>query len=271
MSGEPSFRKVFGVLLTLLFLGNGVVLAQSDREWFVEHNGRQEKVLYHLYTPPAQPGEVFPVLVCIHGLPIIDGQYVHSTTQTCTDEQWQKFAQENRVAILGLGFLFVAEDWPTKESYQYPSVWSGKALLEILDVLASEAPLNTKELYFFGISAGAQYAVRFAQWRPELVRALTAHAAGGYDWPQRYIPTKILLTVGEKDNKDVTRLEMAKYFKAYAARKGMEVELRVIPNIGHQQTEAQNERSRQFLRNYWRWVKMAGNQKSWPEKKPEAK
>ena len=68
------------------------------------------------------------------------------------------FADEQRVAVLGLGFLFVEEDWETKTSYQYAQAWSGKALLEILKELSAQNPINPRELYLFGISAGAQKA-----------------------------------------------------------------------------------------------------------------
>ena len=156
-------------------------------------------------------------------------------------------ADESHLAILGLGFLFIPEDWSKKASYQYPQVWSGKALLGILKKFSKEYPIDPQELYLFGISAGAQFSVRFAQMRPDLVKAVAAHAAGGFDLPKKFIPTKFLLTVGELDNKEITRLEMATQFAEACLKVGIDLRLKIIPGIAHRQTEEQNEMSRQFF------------------------
>ena len=231
-----------GVLLFLVLTSITTCWAEERGESEISiHNGDQtEKVTYVYYIPSVKAENPFPVLVCTHGLNIDGKEFM--------GEKWTRFADENDFAILGLGFTFIPEDWHLKRSYQYPQAWSGKALLEILKILAEKFPINPNELYLFGISAGSQFSIRFAQMMPQICKAVAAHAAGGYDDPQEYLPTHFLITVGELDNaKEVPRLDFAKIFVDACKKQSIAVQLEIIPNIAHQQTEAQNEMSRQFF------------------------
>lgn len=227
-------------LVVIIFMQTGVYGEVINSEITVDFKGQPQRVTYQVYTPPQEESILFSVLVCVGGLP--------SGPDECMNEVWKSFADENHIAILGLGFTFVKEDWPKKVSYQYANAWSGEALLEILGILFKETPINSKELYLFGISAGAQFSIRFAQMRPDISKAVVAHAAGGYDSPQKYIPTKFLITVGEFDNKEVSRLDFAKLFTKAAHDYGIDVQLEIIPSIAHRQTEGQNEMSREFFK-----------------------
>lgn len=245
-------RLMMPLILLVWLVASSWGLAQEYKEHTLGYNGKQQVVHYYLYLPEEKPDGLFPVLVCIGGIPMEGDKYIHSDTAECTGAPWSQFIQENKIAILGIGFLFIPDDWPTKESYQFPKVWSGKALLEILDLVAKEYPINPQELYFFGISAGAQYAIRFAQMRPDISKAVTAHAAGGFDEPEGYIPTKFLLTVGNLDNEDIKRRDMAKEFTRLAKKKKIDIQLKIIPRLDHRQTELQNQMSGDFLEDVLR-------------------
>lgn len=222
------------------------VNAQEFKKIVIQHNDIPQEVHYDYYIPTSKGEGPSPVLVCIGGLPIIDGQYVHANPQECMGGAWKTFADENNVVVLGLGFLFKEEDWPTKTSYQHPKAWSGKALIKILDILSEVYTIKKDELYMFGISAGAQYSTRFALLYPEFVKGVAAHAAGGYDLPEEFIDTKFLITVGENDNGTITRVEWAQYFEKGCKEKGIDIRLEIIPEIAHRQTEEQNDMSRLF-------------------------
>jgi len=214
----------------------------------IDFKGRMQEVKYQLRMPANLSNDVVPVVVCLGGLPIINGEYVHSDTGECHFGQWLDFADEYNVGLLGVGFLFVEEDWPKKISYQYAQVWSGQALMEILEKLEDSFSLDKNELYMFGISAGAQFSVRFAQFQPERVKAVTAHAAGGYDPMVKSLPSKFLITVGALDNSEVSRVEFAKMFVEDCQQKSGDCALAIIPDIGHVQTEHQNHLSREFIK-----------------------
>ena len=221
---------------------------QKVRQMYYKFEGHSRRVTYNAYIPPAEKGERLPVLICVGGLPSDNDRYVQSDTRECFDDKFLQFADENKVIILGVGFLFEEKDWPRQVSYQYASAWSGHAVLKVLDQLAKEIPLDTTRLYMYGISAGAQFSIRFAQMNPTKVKAVAAHAAGGFDPPYMNQPTKFLLTVGEKDNEPTTRREFAEEFTRIAKDKGIDVTLNIIPGIGHWQTEGQNEMSREFFK-----------------------
>jgi len=219
-------------------------------EWTQIYKEEEQIIHYELYAPHSDKFRRSPVLICVGGLPIIDGQYVHSSTEECSSQKWTEFANQNNVAILGLGFLFNDEQWNDKTSYQYAQVWSGRAVWKLLESLAKENHLDINHLYTFGISAGAQFAVRFAQVYPDQVKLVAAHAAGGYDFPQQYIAPKFLITVGELDEEEITRVQWAKAFTEVAQEQEIDVRLEIIPGIGHIQTEYQNQLSREFFKQW---------------------
>lgn len=228
--------------------------AEDLKQVILDHKDRQEIVTYDYYVPEHPALERMPVLICTGGLPMDEKGYLRSDTHECFGEVWKKFADENHLVIIGLGFLFIPEDWDDRTSYQYAQVWSGKALLEILARLEKEIPIDKEQLYLFGISAGAQFSVRFAQMEPGRVKAVTAHAAGGFDEPQDHIATRFLLTVGEKDNEEFKRLDMAEEFVKLCRAKDIDIRLEIIPGIGHRQTEGQNEMSRIFIHDVLKQV-----------------
>jgi poly(3-hydroxybutyrate) depolymerase len=235
---------IFFLMLTV-FVGDNAVAAEKDV--VLQHKGREQRVIYDYYVPPHTQGDRLTVLICTGGLQNPGGVYMYSDTRECFGPEWKRFADKEKILIIGLGFLFIPEDWENRDSYQYAQAWSGKALEKILEKLAHEFPIYSHELYLWGVSAGAQFSVRFAQLRPESVAAVAAHAAGGFDEPAEYIPVKFLLTVGKKDNEETKRLDMAREFAKLCKQKEIDVTLKVVGGLGHRQTEGQNAMSRQFF------------------------
>ncbi len=229
------------VLLAALFLAAGSARgrAEDTGEVFVRNGGRLERVSFFFYVPERVSTARLPVLVCTDGVPSDGARFM--------EPQWKRFADELGFALLSLGFTFTAEDWEIRRSYQYPQAWSGRSLAMILRKLARTRPVNPGALYLFGVSAGAQFSTRFALLYPRRVRAVAAHAAGGYTRPARAVDFPVLLTVGELDDEEITRVSMAKAFTRSALRKGIDIKLEIIPGIAHRQTEGQDEMSRRFF------------------------
>lgn len=246
--------KIFTIILTFSFfvlLIPPTLHAQIAGESVIQHGNKEEKVTYELYLPQKITKKKIPVLVCVGGLPTDGDKYLRSSTRDCIDDTWKKFADENQIAILGLGFLLIYDDWKIRQSYQFPRAWSGRALLEILEKLSYNAPIDRKQLFMFGISAGAQFGARFALLHPDIVRGATLHAGGGYDAPQSYVATHFLLTVGKKDQDGtVDRVEWAEYFHDVLREKGIDARLKIISDLTHHQTEEQNQMSRDFIKRY---------------------
>jgi poly(3-hydroxybutyrate) depolymerase len=241
----------FKFWIVAIFLVTAAQCGFAD-EIAVKFNGRPQTVTYDYYVPQHKEDGPMGILVCTGGLPMEGKKYLRSDTRECFGEKWKKFADDHHLLILGLGFLFIPEDWPKQESYQFAQAWSGEALDQIISRLEKKFPINIYQLYMYGVSAGAQFSVRYAQLRPESVVAVAAHAAGGFDEPQEYIPTKFLLTVGKLDNADIKRLDMAREFVKLCKEKGIDIHLKVIGGIAHRQTEPQNVLSRQFFHKAFR-------------------
>lgn len=240
-------KIIFTYLILFVCFGKSYAGETHEGEHLIDFKGRTQKVLYKYYVPENASQKQMPIVVCIGGLNLQKGIYAHSDPGECHYGPWLDFAEQHSVVMLGLGFLFDEDDWPKRQSYQYAQSWSGDALLEILNNLTQKYNFDIDQLYMWGVSAGAQYVMRFAQREPTMVRAVAAHAAGGYDLFEETISTEFLITVGELDNDPTTRLNFAKMIVAQGESKGIKTKLMVVPNIAHVQTEEQNKASRKFF------------------------
>lgn len=128
---------------------------------------------YYYHVPPHMsngPQEPCPVLVLVPGLSGRGEQFV--------SQQFKEFAQKEGFLIVSPSFVWDSGNWDSQQSYQYPSVWSGEALLEIIDQFEARNNLSTSAMYLFGFSAGAQFALRFCLWNPAQCVACAAHGSG---------------------------------------------------------------------------------------------
>ena len=205
----------------------------------VKYNNSEKSVTYHYYVPNSKDRSFLPVIVGIPGLNQDGLRFLNNS--------WLGFADKYGFAIVALHLTFNRANWEKGESYQYPSAWSGNALLKILKHISEEEPINTNELYLFGISAGAQFAHRFALLHPDKCQAVAVHAAGGYTFPTKFIPTKFLLTVGEFDNETIKRVNFAKSFHEACLKNNIDSSLQIIPNKGHAWFDEQEQVSRDLF------------------------
>lgn len=158
----------------------------------------------------------------------------------------KEFADEEGFVIVAPSFVYDEANWDAKQSYQYPSVWSGDALLEIIDQVEEQHSLIASDLYLFGFSAGAQFALRFCLWAPYMCKACAAHGSGGTITPNRYIDVAFFVTVGSSDT---DRIPKAESFCDAAESYGISATYKEYSNVGHELTQAQAEDSLDFFRN----------------------
>lgn len=133
-----------------------------------------------------------------------------------------------------------------KTSYHYPSKWSGKALLKIVRAVKGKHNIKISKFYLFGHSAGAQFVLRFALWKPQICAVSVAHASGGWIRPQRPNAVKFFITVGIRDTK---RIKINQEFCAYAKRYGIDVKYKEY-NTGHGMVQEQFRDSLAFFARY---------------------
>lgn len=85
-------------------------------------------------------------------------------------------------------------------SYYYPEKWSGRAVLDALEIIRQKHPIATDGLFMQGLSGGAQFAHRFAIWAPERVTAVAVNSSSWFDAPdEKSCQTAWLVTIGDSD------------------------------------------------------------------------
>lgn len=128
------------------------------------------------FWAPAETGPVRGVLVLVPGSNG-DGRPM------AQDSVWQKFAAEQRLAIVACRFTDRAHEQGFIEEYIAVSRGSGDALLTALAGFAQRSghpELATAPLLMWGMSAGGQFNYEFVAWKPERVAAFVVNKGGIY-------------------------------------------------------------------------------------------
>ncbi len=165
-------------------------------------NYANKELEFYYYIPASVISEkevAHPVLICVPGL---SGRGENAVTA-----DFKQFANREGFVIIAPSFVYDAADWGSRTSYQFPEVWSGKALLNIIDNVKEKNSLAFSKFYLHGFSAGAQFVLRFALWKPELCAACAAHAPGGTVIPDKYCDVKFIVSVGKEDTDRIAKAE----------------------------------------------------------------
>ena len=181
-------------------------------------NYANKKLEFYYYIPSKvidNKQKSYPVLIFVPGL---SGRGENAVTA-----EFKRLADQEGFIIIAPSFVFDEANWNSKTSYQYPEVWSGNALLDIIAKVKEKNALNPSKLYLHGFSAGAQFVLRFALWKPELCAACAAHASGGTVVPDKYCNVKFMVSVGKEDT---DRIAKAENFYNSAKADGIDVNYR---------------------------------------------
>ncbi len=181
--------------------------------------------------------DTHPLLIVIPGL--------SGKGQNAVGKEFKDFAEQEKFIIVAPSFIYDEKNWATESSYQYPAAWSGNALLKIIKKFRNANNLRLSKYYLFGHSAGAQFALRFPLWKPDLCAACAAHASGGTVEPHKRINVRFFVTVGTRDTSD--RIERAKTFYQLAKKCGIKVKYQEYP-VSHELSLAQINDSLDFFK-----------------------
>jgi dienelactone hydrolase len=202
-------------------------------------NNYANRSLEYFYFFPAKfielPQRAHPVLIIVPGL---SGRGSNAANST-----FREAALANGWIILAPSFIFDQSNWETATSYQFPAVWSGQALLDIMKDFSSRQHLTLGRIFLHGVSAGAQFVVRFALWRPGLCQAVSAYAGGGTIIPEKFVPVKFFISIGRFDT---SRMPQFTGFLEKAFKLGIAVESRIYKS-GHRLLPEQIQDSIRFF------------------------
>lgn len=150
---------------------------------------------------------VYPVLICI--------PYLSGRGEDFVGLEFKNFAEKEGFIIIAPSFMWDKNNWNTQTSYQYPAAWSGNALIKIITKVEGKYNLLLSKFYLYGFSAGAQFALRYALWKPELCATCVAHGSGGNIIPEKKVDVEFFISVGKEDK---VRVTLADTFYKYAKK-----------------------------------------------------
>jgi poly(3-hydroxybutyrate) depolymerase len=171
------------------------------------------------------------------------------------DARWKAFAAKHQLVLLAP--TFHAEDKENNEGrgYYYPEQGSGEVMEKALKEVKKRTGVATERVLFFGFSAGAHFAHRFALWKPQRVKAFVAYSAGWWSEPTarvRKVPA--LVMCGEADERYAATFD---FFKK-GQRLGCPWVWRSYKETGHVLTPAVREMAEVFLACYGGMGERAG-------------
>ena len=106
----------------------------------------------------------------------------------CDDNSaWARFADAHNLALVVPQFFQVHTFWRRDHPcspYHFPNLWAGQALLEGIEQIGAKRKLDAEKLIFHCRGAGAQFASRFARWKPERTGALSLYGGEEYAWAE---------------------------------------------------------------------------------------
>lgn len=115
---------------------------------------------YALYVPPSpRDGEVFPLLITLHG----SGRNGRSLV-----EKWRPLARQERIVVAG-------PDAIDRRGWQFP-VDGPDALYFLVDEVSASVPVDKRRVYIFGHSAGAEFGLSMGLLESEYFAAVSIHA-----------------------------------------------------------------------------------------------
>jgi len=174
--------------ITLLFISSGVIAAdlQITKEK-MESDGKQRA--YYLYVPEAvKSSKSVPLVVLLHG----SGRNGLSLV-----EKWKDLASKENFIIVG----------PDSSGAGWRAPEDGPEFIhDLTEMLIKKFNADPKQVYLFGHSAGAVFALDLAMWESEYFAAVAVHAGSWrskeeftyIDLAKRKTPLKII--VGDRDS-----------------------------------------------------------------------
>jgi poly(3-hydroxybutyrate) depolymerase len=201
----------------------------------------------YLYAPSAepQPGKRYWLVVGAHG-------NRQTGKGACGIAAWAK----DDVLVLGPSFASPGDSASGENviPYQMAGPTHEAKLIALVREVGKRWNLHPR-FFLHGFSAGAQFAHRFAMKNPSLVLGVSAGSAGSWSTrgygainpAARHIP--FVISCGELDvakstpDSPLSRLEWMQEFATALRAAEFDVDARVIPGVGHKQTQEVIERA----------------------------
>lgn len=171
-------------------------------------------VPFYLYIPGKvrDSKEPVPVIVWAAGMNTDGFSTLHP--------YFTELADKEGFAVITPSFKHNDYDFNKNASSQYPAVWSGRALLDMVKIAESKG-LNAGKFYLAGFSAGGQFVSRFSFLYPDRTAACAIFSSGARVKPESNQGVKYFYGVGVND--DDYHKENAEIFNKAAVELGIPI------------------------------------------------
>jgi hypothetical protein len=161
--------------------------------------------------------------------------------------EWVAFADQHRLALVTANVGKLKTDISNRRTcYYYPEHFSGQAFSRAVRTFQRRhSILSDKDMLFYGVSAGAQWAHRLALLKPKQVLGVACHACSFYDLPKSTDRGPAwLISTGYLDAGSV---DASKAFYRRASQLGFPCILKIYPHLGHASSTASSALARTFF------------------------
>ena len=157
------------------------------------------------------------------------------------DKGWVRFAEKNRLALVGVTFSSPLKILKARRGYYEASHGSGRVLLSLLE----EAGFAGAPLFMFGFSGGAHFVSSFVEEYPERVLAWCAHSAAWWGSIRGIVSNMPpgIIACGVEDMRIGASLSFFKEGRSVGRRLSW-VE---IPGSGHERSEPFEDFTREYF------------------------
>ncbi len=224
------------LILLLLFSVPGFPAPKIQKETFTSHN---KKRTYYLFVPDSVKQSA-PLIVLLHG----SGRDGFSLV-----DKWKDVANREGIILAGPDAAGAA-GWSATEDG--PGV-----LRDLVELLKSKYPINSRRVYLFGHSAGAVYAIDLALMESEYFAAMAIHAGSFRDKKEFDVISrarrKIPLAIWIGTNDQFFPLASVRATRDALVANGFPVEITEMPGHDHWYYDLApriNEAAWQFLKKY---------------------
>ena len=230
---SPLFGFLFILLIAPLALANDDITKE-----LMKSAGKTR--VYYLYVPPnIRPSTTVPLVVMLHG---------SNRTGNSLVEKWKDLAKKE-------GFIIAGPDAINLRGWGAPQ--DGPEFLhDLVEELRSKYPVNPRQIYLFGHSAGATFALEMSLLESQYFAATAVHAGAlmeddksWVDLAKRKIP--MFIQVGDSD--EYFPLKIVRETRDILKAAGFPIELTEIKDHDHwyyDKAPKINQTAWDFLKKY---------------------
>jgi len=193
-------------------------------DYVITDNPANRLVEFHYYIPAKiNKNKLIPLIVV--------PSYMYEKDYIEIQKPVRDFADKEGFIVIASYFMVNMDDYFMGKGFNYPSIWSGKAILDMTEKLKQIGYILSKP-YMLGAYNGADFNLRFTNWKPDYCVASAIYGQGGkIVLPETANSTKFFLTVGIPEQNYAQQKKNSLAFYDKAKKLGINVSYKEYPDV----------------------------------------